>query len=110
MGIDELIQVVTLHGTSIYRFCSKLTGKKEDADDLYQETFLKAVELRLKMDASRNPKSFLISIAVKLHKNHRRKLAWRNRIAQSAVRGEAASKKSCRWLSSKSSKCAALGK
>jgi len=87
---DELIELVKLHGKSIYGFCCKLTGNRADADDLYQETFLKAVELRFKMDASRNPKSFLISIAVLLHKNHRRKLAWRQRIAPTAELGEAA--------------------
>jgi len=84
VDINELIELVKLHGKSIYGFCYKLTGNKEDTDDLYQETFLKAVELRFKIDAARNPKSFLISIAVRLHKNHRRKLAWRQRIAPTA--------------------------
>ncbi|WP_372631622.1 RNA polymerase sigma factor [Cohnella sp.] len=90
MDIDELIELVKLHGKSIYGFCCKLTGNRADADDLYQETFLKAVELRFKMDPSRNPKAYLISIAVLLHKNHRRKLAWRQRIAPTAELGEAA--------------------
>ena len=64
MDIDELIELVQLHGKSIYGFCYKLTGTKEETDDLYQETFLKAVELRHKMDGERNPKAFLIAIAV----------------------------------------------
>ncbi len=81
MDIDELIELVKLHGKSIYGFCYRLTGNKEDTDDLYQETFLRAVEQRFKMDASRNPKAFLLSIAILLHKNHRRKLARRQRIA-----------------------------
>ncbi|GAA0357117.1 RNA polymerase sigma factor SigW [Bacillus horti] len=81
MDIDELIELVKLHGKSIYAFCFKLTGNKEDTDDLYQETFLKAMELRQKMDASRNPKAFIISIAIRLHKNHRRKFVRRHRIA-----------------------------
>lgn len=92
MDIDGLIELVKLHGKSIYGFCYRLTGNKEDTDDLYQETFLKAVELRHKMDASRNPKSFLISIAIRVHKNHRRKLAWRQRIAPIAELDEAANK------------------
>lgn len=37
MDIDELIELVELHGKSIYGFCYKLTGNKEDTDDLYQE-------------------------------------------------------------------------
>lgn len=92
MDTDELIELVKLHGKSIYGFCYQLMGNKEDTDDLYQETFLKAVELRRKLDASRNPKAFLISIAIRLHKNHRRKLAWRQRIAPTAALDEAANK------------------
>lgn len=38
MDIDELIELVELHGKSIYGFCYKLTGNKEDTDDLYQES------------------------------------------------------------------------
>lgn len=92
MDTDELIELVKLHGKSIYGFCYQLMGNKEDTDDLYQETFLKAVELRRKLDASRNPKAFLISIAIGLHKNHRRKLAWRHRIAPTAGLDEAVNK------------------
>lgn len=93
MDIDELIELVQLHGKSIYGFCYKLTGTKEETDDLYQETFLKAVELRHKMDGARNPKAFLIAIAVRLHKNHRRKHAWRQRIAPTVVLDDAAANK-----------------
>lgn len=92
MDIDELIELVKLHGKSIYGFCYNLTGNKEDTDDLYQETFLKAVELLHKMDASRNPKSYLLSIAIRLHQNHRRKLVWRQKIAPTSELDEAAAK------------------
>ncbi|WP_010275080.1 RNA polymerase sigma factor [Paenibacillus senegalensis] len=90
MEIDELIETVKLHGKSVYGFCYKLARNKEDADDLYQDTFLKAVELKARMDVNGNPKAFLISIAIRLHKNHRRKLAWRFRIAPTANLEEAA--------------------
>lgn len=81
MDRDELIELIQLEGKSIYGFCHMLTGNKADADDLYQETFLKAVEYRHKLDASRNPKAYLLAVAIALHKNHRRKFAWRQRIA-----------------------------
>ncbi|BFH59571.1 RNA polymerase sigma factor [Paenibacillus azoreducens] len=81
MEIDELNDLVKQHGKAIYGFCHKLTGNKADTDDLYQETFLKAMEMLHKMDASHNPKSFLISVAIQLRKNNRRKFAWRRRIA-----------------------------
>jgi RNA polymerase sigma-70 factor (ECF subfamily) len=73
--------LVLRHGHTVYRFCYKLAGNKADADDLYQETFLKAVELHPKLDVSLNPTSYLIGIAVRLWKNRRRKWLRRQQIA-----------------------------
>ncbi|MEI7027047.1 RNA polymerase sigma factor [Paenibacillus sp. y28] len=81
MNTDELIELVKLHGKSIYSFCYKLTGNKHETDDLYQETFLRAVELQFKINAAHNPKAYLLSIAVRVYKNHYRKLSRRRRIA-----------------------------
>ena len=80
MDIADLSDLVKLEGKAIYRFCSKLAKNKADTDDLYQETFLKAVELCHKIDKNNNPKAFLISIAIGLWKNNCRKFAWRQRI------------------------------
>ncbi|USG66556.1 RNA polymerase sigma factor [Brevibacillus ruminantium] len=81
MESSDLSELVTLHGNAIYGFCHKLAKNKSDTDDLYQETFLRAMELRHKIDKNNNPKGFLISIAIGLWKNKRRKFAWRLRIA-----------------------------
>lgn len=81
MDTGTLTELITRYGKAVYNFCYKLTGNKEDTDDLYQETFLKAMELREKMNLDQNPKAFLIAIAIRLHKNQRRKYAWRQRIA-----------------------------
>jgi len=89
LDIEALSELIELHGKAIYGFCYKLSGNKADADDLYQETFLKAMEVRHKMDVSQNPKAFLISIAIQLRKNKRRKFAWRQRIAPAAGFNEA---------------------
>lgn len=85
MDSEELGVLIELHGKAIYNFCFKLTGNKQDADDLYQETFLKAMEVRHKISTDKNPKSFLISITLGLWKNSRRKFAWRRRIAPEAA-------------------------
>ncbi|UVI28440.1 RNA polymerase sigma factor [Paenibacillus spongiae] len=95
MDIEELSDLIKQHGKAIYGFCYKLAGNKADTDDLYQETFLKAMEVRHKMDANQNPKGFLISIAIQLRKNKRRKFAWRQRIAPVAELNEAVDK-ACR--------------
>lgn len=81
MTIAELEQCIDEYGKDIYSFCRHATGSIQEGEELYQDTFLKAVELLGKMDANQNPKSFLLSIAIGLWKNKRRKYAWRQRIA-----------------------------
>lgn len=81
MDIADLSDLVRLQGKAIYGFCYMLTKNKSDTDDLYQETFLKAMELCHRIDQDNNPKGFLISIAAGLWKNNRRKYARRRRIA-----------------------------
>lgn len=92
MDIEELSDLVKQHGKAIYGFCYRLAGNKADTDDLYQETFLKAMEVRHKMDMNQNPKGFLISIAIRLCQNKRRKFAWRQRIAPTDELNEAVDK------------------
>lgn len=81
MEHEQLEALVREHGKAVYGFCLRLAGKEADADDLYQETFVKAVELNRELDGGRNPKAFLLSVAVGVHRNRRRKAAWRQRIA-----------------------------
>ena len=81
MTAEQVSQCVDRYGNEIYRFCRHLTGSTAEGEELYQDTFLKAIELSEQMDASQNPKSYLISIAIRLWKNKKRKFAWRTRIA-----------------------------
>lgn len=81
MTAEELGQLVDIHGTDIYRFCSKMTGNRFNADDLYQDTFLQALKKCHKIDMNQNPKSFLISISIKIWKSKIRKNARRARLA-----------------------------
>ncbi len=82
MDISELNELVSMYGNAVYGFCHKLAKNRIDADDLYQETFLKALELCHKIDKNNNPKGFLISIAIRLWKNNSRKYARRKRLAE----------------------------
>lgn len=82
MTIEELSQLITDYGKYVYSFCCNLTGNMNEADDLYQDTLLKAVELRHKLDRSGNPKSFLMGISVKIWQNHKKKYAVRQNIIQ----------------------------
>lgn len=81
MTRTELEQCINEYGKDIYSFCRYLTCDVQEADDLYQDTFLKAVEQKDRMDCERNPKSYLLSIALRIWKNKKRKYMWRKRIA-----------------------------
>ena len=76
----EFTELINQHGKDIYGFCCRLTGNQHEAEDLYQDAFLKAFELMKQLDASYNPKSFISSIVIRLWKNKKRKYAWRQRI------------------------------
>jgi len=80
----------------VYRYCLNLTFCKEDADDLFQDTYVRAFSVIDKITAFENPQSFLLSIATSLWKSRKRKFARRRRIApevdfDEAYIGEAAS-------------------
>lgn len=53
MTITELKQCIDCYGKEIYGFCRHITGNLQDREDLYQDTFLKAVELADKIDIKR---------------------------------------------------------
>ena len=83
MDAREIEKCIDVFGTDIYRFCLKLCMDKTDAEDLYQQTFLKLMELRVAIRKEENPRAFLFSIANGIWKNECRKLRRRARIAPS---------------------------
>ncbi|MDD2960369.1 MAG: sigma-70 family RNA polymerase sigma factor, partial [Lachnospiraceae bacterium] len=58
MTEKELEQCINAYGKEIYSFCRHLTMNQTEADDLYQDTFLKLIELKSKIDFKNNPKSY----------------------------------------------------
>ena len=78
----EFAALIEEEGKAVYSFCFRLTGNRDDADDLYQETMLKAMECHIRIDARLgSPKSFLMGIAAKSWKSRRKKYERRQRIA-----------------------------
>ena len=65
----------------LYKFCQTLTYTKEDSEDLFQETFIKAYQQLDKIKASPNPQNYLFAIASFQWKSLKRKVARRNKIA-----------------------------
>jgi len=78
---SSFAELVDLYGDSIYKFCRSLAYSKEEAEDLFQETFLKALQQSSKTKAAKNPQGFLFSVAAYLWKSWKRKHARRDRIA-----------------------------
>ena len=81
MTKQELEMCIDKYGRDIYSFCRHLAGSPLEADDLYQDTFLMAVSLQEKIVYENNPKSYLLSAALRIWKNKKKKTAWRKRIA-----------------------------
>ncbi len=81
MEAKELEKCINVFGDDIYRFCLKICLNKDDAEDLYQQTFLKALESNFILDWDNNPKALFFSISYKIYKSNMRKWARRNNIA-----------------------------
>ena len=85
MTKPELEICIHEYGTDIYSFCKYLTGNVQEAEELYQDTFLKVMELYKKIDVMQNPKSYLLAVALRIWKNRKRKYAWRKRIKDDRI-------------------------
>lgn len=79
MTAEEIEQYIKEYGDDIFRFCCFLTGDRSKAQDLYQDTFLKAMEIE-KSIAQEDAKKFLCGIAANLWKNQWRKEKRRQKI------------------------------
>ena len=72
MRAEKIEGYITEYGNELFRFCCYLTGNKGKAEDLYQDTFLTALELQREVDKEA-AKGFLVGIAANLWKNQWRK-------------------------------------
>lgn len=70
---QEFEDFLDIYGNDVYRFCFHIMHNKENADDLYQDTVLTAFRKADEIKLSDNPKSYLLSVAVKLSHNFFRK-------------------------------------
>lgn len=80
MNKQLLEHYIEAYGTDIYSFCIRLTQNLEQAEELYQDTFLAMCE-KEDWKEEGNVKSYLLGITIKLWRNRKRKFAWRKRIA-----------------------------
>jgi len=77
--------LINENSAALYRLCRGVTYSKEDADDLFQDTWLSILRKPLKLDMVKNPQSFLLREAIYLWKSKQRKYARRRRIAPESI-------------------------
>ena len=81
MDVSDFERFLQVHERDLYSFCRYLAMDIHVANDLYQETVLHAFEGIALIDVSKNPKSYLFSIAVGKWKNFSRKINRRKVVA-----------------------------
>ena len=62
MEAREIERCIDEFGADVYRFCLKLCMNREDAEDLYQQTFLQALEREAALEWERNPRAFFFAM------------------------------------------------
>ena len=81
--------VVAAHHAEIHRYLVRVTRRASDADDLSQETFLRAYRAHRTLTPDANVRAWLFAIATNLCRNHFRG-EKRRRLAHAGVRAEPA--------------------
>ena len=80
MNNEEFEQFVLKLGKDILRFCRMTAGSAENGDELYQDTMLKLLEKKKRLDSMQNMKSYTLSTSIYLWKNKKKKYANRMRL------------------------------
>ena len=70
MGDDPFESIVAAHHGEIHRYLARVTTRASDADDLSQETFLRAFRAHRGLPAEANVRAWLFAIATNLYRNY----------------------------------------
>ncbi len=84
MGQQPFETIVEAHHAEIFRYLRRLTSRAAEADDLSQETFLRAYRAYRALPSDANVRAWLFTIATNLARNHFRSEGRRSR-AHAAV-------------------------
>src|SRR5438093_12898768 len=92
MGAQPFETIVAAHHAEIFRYLRRVTSRTSEAEDLSQETFLRAYRAYRTLGPEANVRAWLFAIATNLTRNHfrsekRRRVAYQ---AASIERREAA--------------------
>ena len=78
MTREDTERLFSMHGRSIYFFCLHLCGRREQGEELFQDTVLKTLEVadRIRSDDElMQARNYCMGIAVRLYRYRRRKEA-----------------------------------
>jgi len=78
---QEFKELIDQYGSEIFSFCCYLCHSRVLGEDLYQDVMLKTMEKCRNINVLKNPRSYILGIAVRLYKNNKRKLENRRRLA-----------------------------
>jgi RNA polymerase sigma-70 factor (ECF subfamily) len=70
MGPETFETVVTVHHPEIHRYLRRMTARSSEAEDLSQETFLRAYRAVPALPEDANVRAWLFAIATNLFRNH----------------------------------------
>jgi RNA polymerase sigma-70 factor (ECF subfamily) len=88
MGQEPFETIVAAHHGEIYRYLRRVTVRASEAEDLSQETFLRAFRAYRRLAPDANVRAWLFAIATNLRRNHAR-AERRRRAAHDDVRSRA---------------------
>lgn len=77
----EMEELINSLGNDLWTFCLRLTNDKYEAEDLYQDTMVKALKLKDEINFDQNPRAYIYSLAISINKNRFRKIFRRKKIA-----------------------------
>jgi RNA polymerase sigma-70 factor (ECF subfamily) len=87
MGREPFEAVMTAHHAEIYRYLRRVTFRSAEAEDLSQETFLRAFRAYRALPEDANVRAWLFAIATNLFRNSLRS-AKRRRAAHDTIKGQ----------------------
>jgi RNA polymerase sigma-70 factor (ECF subfamily) len=85
MTEDPFETIVTTHHAEIHRYLARVTARRSDADDLSQETFVRAYRAYQALPPDANVRAWLFAIATNLSRNHFRGEGRRRRAMAAAA-------------------------
>jgi len=95
MTEDPFESVVAAHHAEIHRYLVRATSRPSDADDLSQETFVRAYKAYRSLPPDANVRAWLFTIATNLYRNHFRAEGRRRQAMVMAAAG--ASERGSSW-------------